>query len=126
MNLEKYNFYCPKCNEALDASGQIHLKTERENGDKGDMYLSTSFGSYDYKHVPKVVFLKNELVNFSCPKCNETIHSKEHPNYALMIMRVENKFDFEILFSRQAGIHKTSIVTEDGIESYGEHASADI
>ncbi|MFD1553313.1 hypothetical protein [Putridiphycobacter roseus] len=123
MKLEKYKFYCPKCDQELDIAGQIHLKTERENGDKGDMYLNTSFGTYSYKHVPDVVFQKSELVKFSCPKCLETIHSKAHPNYALLTMRVENKFDFEILFSRQAGIHKTYIVTEDGVESYGEHAS---
>jgi hypothetical protein len=35
-------------------------------------------------------------------------------------MRVENKFDFEILFSRIASEQKTFLVTEDGVECYGK------
>lgn len=123
MNLEKYNFFCPSCEHQLDEAGKIHLASERQNGEKGDMYLSTSFGSYSYKHVPAIQFLKNELVDFLCPSCHANLKSKTYPEYTLMTMRVENKFDFEILFSRKAGMHKTYIVTEDGVESYGEHAS---
>ncbi|MDX1350400.1 MAG: hypothetical protein R3279_09145 [Putridiphycobacter sp.] len=123
MDLKKYSFYCPKCNHQLDESGSIHLKSERQNGDKGDMYLSTTFGTYAYKHVPEVVFQKNEVVDFFCPACHANLQSEAYPEYTIMTMRVEEKFDFEILFSRQAGMHKTYIVTEDGVESYGEHAS---
>ena len=123
MKLGQYNFFCPKCDSQLDASGRIHLKTERENGDKGDMYLTTTFGSYAYEHVPKVAFLKNELVDFSCPTCQEKLISDTYSDYTIMIMRIEGKFDFEILFSRKAAVHKTYIITEDGVEKYGEHAS---
>lgn len=123
MKLEKYNFYCPKCSHQLDEEGSIHLLTERQNGDSGNMYLSTSFGTYSYKHEPDIVFLKNELVDFFCPSCKANIKSEEYPDYTIMTMRVEGKFDFDILFSRKAGMHKTYIVTEDGVESYGEHAS---
>lgn len=123
MKLEQYNFFCPACHHQLDVKGEIHLKTERQNGDKGDMYLSTSFGTYSYQHIPEVAFLKNESVEFYCPDCHSNVKSEKHPKFVTMMMRVENKFDFEILFSRKAGIHKTYIVTEDGVESYGEHAS---
>ncbi|MFK8036869.1 MAG: hypothetical protein AB8B74_01160 [Crocinitomicaceae bacterium] len=125
MKLEKYNFFCTNCKHQLDDKGTIHLKTERENGDNGDMYLSTSFGTYSYKHKPEIAFLDNELVNFYCPDCNSDLKSEKFPKFVKMIMRVENNFEFEILFSRKAGMHKTYIVTEDGVESYGEHASDD-
>ena len=123
MNLEKYNFFCPGCEHQLDESGRIHLKSERDNGEKGEMYLSTNFGTYSYKHEPEVHFSANELVDFFCPHCHASLRSKTYQEYTMMTMRVENKFDFEILFSRKAGMHKTYIVTEDGVESYGEHAS---
>ena len=126
MNLEKYSFFCPKCGCQLDESGSIHLNTERQNGDKGEMYMSTSFGTYTYKHIPPVNFLENELVDFFCPNCKANLRSHDYPEYTLMNMQVEDKFDFEILFSRKAGMHKTYIVTEDGVESYGEHASGQL
>jgi hypothetical protein len=123
MKLEKYNFFCPKCHHQLDELGNIHLKTARENGDMGVMHLATSFGTYSYEHEPSIEFLENELVDFFCPKCNVNLVSSKYTDYVQMVMRAENKYDFEILFSRKAGMHKTYIVTEDGIESYGEHAS---
>ncbi len=123
MNLDKYSFYCTECKNQLDVDGVIHLKTLRLNGDEGEIHLSTSFGNYNFKHYPKVLFDKNELVEFSCPECNSLLHSALKPNFVNMIMRVESKFDFEILFSRQAGIQKTYIVTEDGVESYGRDAN---
>ena len=123
MKLEQYNFFCPKCNHQLDQSGKIHLKSERSNGETGDMYLSTTFGTYSFEHVPDRDFEHNELVDFSCPSCTAKLISETYSDYTEMIMRVEDKFDFEILFSRRSGIHKTYIITEDGIERYGEHAS---
>jgi len=123
MKFEQYNFFCPKCDSQLDQTKRVHLKSERGNGAVGDMYLSTTFGSYVFEHEPSVEFSKDELVDFSCPHCREKLSSAEHPEYITIIMRVENKFDFELLFSRRAGVHKTYIVTEDGIENYGESAS---
>jgi len=122
MNLDKYSFYCPECENQLDINGIVHLKTERQNGDVGEIHLSTKFGDYNFTHFPKTKFDQNELVEFSCPHCSSRLHSSIKPKFVNMIMRVEKKFDFEILFSRQAGCYKTYIVTEDGIESYGRDA----
>lgn len=123
MELNNYKFFCPHCDHHLDESGEIHLHTLRKNGDEGEMFLSTSFGSYSFTHVPPIVFLKNEYVSFSCPACHVNLDANDYPNYILLKMKVEGQFDFELLFSKKAGIHKTYIITEDGIEQYGEHAS---
>ena len=122
MRLNKYDFFCPECSQRLDTNGVIHLKTTRENGDIGDIFLSTTFGNYGYKHDPKVDFTKDELVDFSCPGCGSNLHSNLKPEFVTLTMRVEKQFDFEILFSRKSGIQKTYIVTEDGVESYGKHS----
>ena len=123
MNLSKYSFFCTDCKVQLDVEGVIHLKTQRKNGESGEMHLSTSLGNYKFKHFPDVKFNDGELVEFSCPHCSSVLHSSIKPNFVNMIMRVEKQFDFEILFSRLAGVQKTYIVTEDGIESYGEDAT---
>ena len=123
MKFDKYSFFCIDCNEQLDVDSTIMLDTKRENGDVGKIRIPTSFGNYEYLHEPKINFIKNELIEFSCPHCHSIIHSAVKPNFVNMIMRVEKQFDFEILFSRQSGVHKTYIVTEDGIESYGSDAN---
>ena len=123
MTFEKYNFYCPNCKSQLDSESVILLNTTRSNGNCGEIHLSTSFGNYNFHHYPKIEFEKNEIINFSCPKCNVSLHSDLKPKFVNLIMRVEQQFDFEILFSREAGIQKTYIVTEDGIESFGRDAN---
>ncbi len=123
MTLGQYNFFCSKCDHQLDTSGRIHLTSERHNGDTGAMYLSLDLGNYSYEHIPNCSFEKDELIAFGCPSCHQKLISKNYPEYTEMIMRVESKFDFGILFSRRAGIHKTYIITEGGVEKYGEHAS---
>ena len=120
MRLNNYSFYCPECTIQLDTNGVIHLKTERLNGGKGDIFLSTTFGSYEYKHDPPIQFNDHELIEFSCPNCNSLLHSALKPDFVCLLMRVEHQFDFEILFSREAGVQKTYVVTEDGIECYGK------
>jgi uncharacterized protein YlaI len=120
MKLSEYNFYCTECTSKLDTKGIIHLKTERLNGDRGDIFLSTTFGNYEYKHAPLIEFNNHELVEFCCPNCHSSLHSLTKPNYISLTMRVENKFDFEILFSRESGVQKTYIVTEFGMECYGK------
>jgi len=126
MKLDKYQFYCPDCSQCLDDKKEIHLKYRRSNGDSGDVYLSTTLGNYKKRLIPNVEFKDKELIDFICPHCNSTIHSSDKENYVHLIMRVENKFDFEILFSRVAGEQKTYLVTEDGVECYGENCEASI
>ena len=86
------------------------------------MYLTTkttTFGNYQYKHNPPIDFERNEFLNFYCPKCKTDLKSIQKPEYVSLLMRVENQFDFEILFSRKSSVQKTYIVTEDGVECYG-------
>ena len=120
MRLSNYDFYCPECTARLDTNGAIHLKTERLNGDRGDIFLSTTFGNYGYKHDPAIQFNDKELIEFSCPSCNSLLHSSLKPRFVCITMRVEEQFDFEILFSREFGVQRTYVVTEDGIECYGK------
>jgi len=126
MNLINYNFYCTKCGGQLDENQNINLKTVRTSGEKGVMHLSTSFGSYTYTHEPATKFDDEEFVDFLCPICDGNLQSQKYLDYAALTMKAESQFDFEILFSRMAGMHKTYIVTEDGIESYGKHSNDEI
>jgi hypothetical protein len=116
--IQKFNFHCPDCRQLLNSSKSIDLKTVRDNGDVGLMSLSTSVGNYSFKHEPEVDFEAGEVVSFCCTSCNTDLNSEEFENYAKLIMVVEENIEFDILFSRKAGVQKTYLITEDGTETY--------
>ena len=119
MKLSNYEFFCPFCSVRLDFDNVIDLNTERENGEKGKISLSTTFGNYGFNHNPIISFNHDEILSFYCPKCNEKVHSSTKSDFASITMKVEKKYKFELLFSRRYGIHETYVVTEDGIERFG-------
>lgn len=116
--IQKYDFHCPHCNAILNPGENVILKTRRTNGEIGEIKMSTSLGNYSYEHTPQVQFDKGEMVDFICTSCDKEVNSSEFKSYALLKMRVDENIVFDVLFSRVAGIHKTYLVTEDGIESY--------
>ena len=119
MDIKKFIFSCPYCDGILSQNGVIRLKTERTNGDIGEINLSTSFGNYKYDHVPVVTFEKGEIVEFICPHCDTNLDSEEYLHFAQVKMKVDENIEFDVIFSRKAGLRKTYVITEDGIESYG-------
>lgn len=118
MNTAPYNFYCPKCNALLSEKGEVVLSTQRTNGQVGQIRLAASIGNYEYRHTPEVRFQPGEVVNFLCTSCKSDLNSSEYKNYALLKMKVDASIEFEVLFSREAGVKKTYVITEDGIETY--------
>ncbi|MGV6861500.1 MAG: hypothetical protein ACWA41_06995 [Putridiphycobacter sp.] len=119
MKLDKYEFYCPDCHQRLDENNEIHLKINNPNDGRVDIFLSTSLGNYEKRTQPEISFNNGDYLDFHCPHCESKIHAKDRDKFVHLIMKVENKFDFDILFSRVAGEQKTFLVTEDGVECYG-------
>ncbi|MEO9531668.1 MAG: hypothetical protein ABJG68_12885 [Crocinitomicaceae bacterium] len=116
--IQKYDFHCTSCHHKLSDDKHIKLTTKRGDEKLGLIKLSTSVGQYDYFHEPAVEFEPGEMITFCCTECDASLNSKEFPNYALLKMKVNEDIQFEVLFSRKAGVQKTYLVTEDGIETY--------
>lgn len=116
--IQKYDFHCTSCNHKLSDDKTITLTTKRDENKLGTIRLSTSVGNYNYVHDPDVKFEAGEMITFCCTECDASLNSKEFPNYALLKMKVNTDIQFEVLFSRKAGVQKTYLVTEDGIETY--------
>ena len=116
--IKEYDFHCPHCNATLNSNGVIVLKTRRPNGDIGEIQMDTNLGNYQYTHEPPVNFEPGEMVDFLCTSCGHCLNSEEFDNYAQLKMVVDDAIEFDILFSRKAGVQKTYLITEDGIESY--------
>ena len=71
---------CPACGCSLmdqehpiDNVPGIHLNIDCR-GQKGDIWLSSIYGSYNYKST--IDLPRNEIVKFHCPECHEQITSK--------------------------------------------------
>lgn len=118
MDLKNFCFSCPFCNQELNGGDEIELVTQRHNGDRGRMFLSTTFGNYTYRHLPETEFEPGEVVDFYCPSCSQNLEAPQHDNFALVHMDVGSGIKFEIIFSREAGKRKTYVITDDGIETY--------
>ena len=116
--IQKYDFHCPHCDHKLDENNEIILLTLRTNNDVGKIFMSTSVGNYSYRHEPKNAFGNGELIMFKCTSCEKDLSAEDYVDYAKLIMKVERDIQFDVLFSRRAGVLKTYLVTEDGIESY--------
>jgi hypothetical protein len=116
--IKNFDYHCPYCTEKLKKSGEIVLKTIRDNGSEGIIKMATSIGDYGYVHEPPTEFDPGEVVNFHCPYCEKELNSEEYENYALLKLYVQEGIQFDVLFSRKAGVHKTYLITEDGIETY--------
>ena len=74
------NLKCPFCNEFLmdkknlvDNEASIRLNIEVGNN-KGVIYLSSVYGSYNYKCDSDIP--DGEIAKFSCPQCNKNLNSK--------------------------------------------------
>lgn len=116
--IKDYDFHCPHCRAKLNTNGFIILKTKRDNGDIGEIRMAASIGNYEYTHEPPAAFEAGEVVDFACTSCDHSLNSDEFDNYAQLKMKVDANIEFDILFSRKAGVQKTYLITEDGIESY--------
>lgn len=116
--LQKYDFHCPHCDSKLDENKEITLLTKRSNGEEGRIFMSTAVGNYTHRHEPANAFENGELVEFQCTHCRKNLDAEDYVDYAKLIMKVEENIHFDVLFSRRAGVQKTYLITENGIETY--------
>lgn len=91
----------------------------RINNEKAKLFLSPKPGSYGFNCVPELSFDKNELVDFSCPKCKNNLSSEKYNKFVQIHLKVTDKVIFDVFFSRIYGVHKTYVGIEDFEEEYG-------
>ena len=118
--MKEYNYACPHCHGSLKKEGHIRLKTERNDGSEGMIFLNPKIGSYEYYHSPPVEFSDGEIVTFYCPMCHTDLTSEHHYEYVQISLVVNELIAFEVLFSRKAGICTTYIITEDDIGEFDD------
>lgn len=119
IDINQYDYYCPKCNNMLSDGDSVVFDITRTNNEKAKLYLNPKPGSYEFKCLPELNFDKNELVDFSCPKCKNNLSSEKYNKFVQIHLKVTDKVIFDVFFSRIYGVHKTYVGIEDFEEEYG-------
>ena len=73
--IKNFDYHCPYCTEKLKKSGEVVLKTVRNDGSEGIIKMATSIGDYGYVHEPQTDFDAGETVDFHCPYCDKVLNS---------------------------------------------------
>ncbi|RMG79258.1 MAG: hypothetical protein D6707_08455 [Bacteroidetes bacterium] len=119
--LKDQEYICPKCRKKLiNKKKQVYFIIVNDNGNEGIIYLSPKVGDYDYSVEGDVPFKDGDLLTFLCPHCKKDLKSNKYPEYVSIKMNMNDMFDFDVLFSRKAGMKRTYVITEDEIERYGD------
>lgn len=120
INLNQYDYYCPKCKGLLSKNNQVVFEINKRNKERGKLMLDPKPGSYNYKCKPQLQFDKNELVDFNCPKCKSSLSSEKYNKFVQIHLKVTEKVLIDVFFSRMHGVHKTYVGIEDFEEEYGD------
>ena len=114
------DFLCPKCNGQLNV-GDVLIFVSKMNDEKnGLLLLHPELGNYRVINHKLFHISKGELVEFSCPICQENLTSEIHNNLVLIIMIDEKHVQHKILLSKIYGEKSTYKITGNDLESFGE------
>ena len=123
MGMKENDYLCPKCKGHLNVSKSLVFATKTKRKHKGLILLSPTIGEYKYKHHPKFLLEKGEMVDFECPICQADLTSEQNKEHAMIIMvSDEDKFEYELYFSKVVGKQSTYLVAHDNVEAFGEDA----
>jgi len=117
--ISQYDYHCPKCDGKLSEDNKVlfHVKTTDQEMVK--LFLDPKPRSYKYNCHPWVDFKENEVVDFVCPHCNESLTSEKYSKFVQITLKVTDKVLFDVFFSRVYGDHRTYVGIEDFEEEYG-------
>ena len=118
--MKENDYLCPKCKGHLNTGGKIVFSTKTSRNKKGLILLNPEIGGYTYEHHENYSFKKGEVIQFNCPICSTDLTSKENEKFAGVMMIDHNDMEYNVLFSRVAGVKSTYVVSTDNVESFGD------
>ncbi|MEI6748955.1 MAG: hypothetical protein ACOYMF_00340 [Bacteroidales bacterium] len=116
-------FLCPSCHNLLNVGKNVIFATRSKENKAGLIILYPDVGDYALVKHPSLVFKKGDRLDFYCPYCNKKLSSDRNENLAKVIIRDENKVEYEIHFSRVAGEFRTFKIIGMSVGIYEEDAN---
>lgn len=122
----KTHYICPKCHSYLRIWNNIIFTVKSSNNKKGLILLNPKLGDYTYLSHPSLKFSEGEKIEFYCPVCSENLAAENiNSDLIKIIMIDENKQEFDVYFSKIAGVRTTfKIANNNIVERHGEDTSS--
>lgn len=118
----KAKYVCSHCNQPINVEEDIVLIAKNKDGNKSLVFLHTTLGNYSSKFRYDFSISEGDLINFSCPICNQNLTNTKNNRMAQFTMIDENENKFNVIFSQIYGEKCTYKVEEKAIvETFGEH-----
>lgn len=118
----KRRYFCPSCNANLNPNVKVILMA-RKSGEQGLILLSPQPGNYQCIVADEIILAEEDLVDFHCPVCGDSVTVETNVNLAQLVFRFSNGRNGVVYFSRRFGEHATYFVDEDEeVLSYGDDA----
>ncbi len=121
----KRHYFCPHCRANLNPNVKIILMA-RVGDLQGLILLSPQPGNYEVILADEIVLEEDDLVDFHCPVCSESLTTRRDENMARLSFRFSSGREGRVYFARRFGHHATYFVSDDAIESFGENASQQV
>ncbi len=119
----KSSYLCPSCRGFLNSTDWLVFSAKKKNGEMGLVFTHPEIGNYSIEHHRSFHIEQGELLKLYCPICHSSLHTAYvNPNLAKICMIDENHKEHIVLFSSVVGEHSTFKITEDKIETFGEHS----
>lgn len=117
----RWSYTCPHCRGVLNRDETIML-TASSGDDEIIIGLHPVPGNYRISLPPGFEIEPGSRWDFSCPSCRESLVSELSPELCCLEM-VTKDVRHRVYFSRTAGDHATFVISAEGIERHGEHAT---
>lgn len=114
-------YFCPACGATLNPNVKIIL-TARKGPKQGLVLFSPQPGNYQAIVADDLALTPGDLVEFACPVCQAALKSGFGAYHAEIGFRLSSGTTGRVHFSRKYGEHATYFVTDESVQSYGEHA----
>ena len=118
-----YDYLCSNCKGQLNVGDVLIFVSKLNDQKSGLLLLHPELGNYTVINHKFFHISEGELVEFTCPICQENLTSEIDSNLASVFMIDKEDVQHNILFSKINGERCTYKITGDDVESFGEDAA---
>lgn len=114
-------FYCPKCKSQISFDDNVVFSIRNNKGEKSLLVLSGELGDFSVKNKPEFLLNLEDMLEFYCPVCHESVSSRKSKEMASIIMKDLEDIECEVFFAKTLGKHSTYVIYDDRVDTYGEN-----
>jgi len=116
------SYFCPHCRKLLNPGTKVVFLVD--NGPEVELVLlSATLGDYSVVHSRSMDLLDGAIYTFRCPLCRADLTSVNDNRFVELLSRNDDEDPpVRVGFSRIHGEHATFLMSEDGVDHFGEHA----